>query len=118
MAFVSHLFQRQHAGEPRGSPLPGLAIGTPWRLTADVALAQIEADIDGAARPNIIVFRGDLIDAGPRRRRHALVRTYRRPGVRTVLTSITRVLLLCCAGKGRFLRDWLKFASECARATD
>ena len=87
----------------------------------DDTLSRVEADID-SRKPaeNIIVFLGDLIDRGPSSAQVIdRVRTYRRPGVRTVflIGNHEEVLLRLLRGESRFLRDWLRFGgAECAKS--
>lgn len=87
----------------------------------DDTLSRVEADID-SRKPaeNIIIFLGDLIDRGPSSAQVIeRVRTYRRPGVRTVflIGNHEEVLLRLLRGESRFLRDWLRFGgAECAKS--
>ncbi len=84
-------------------------------------LARIEEDIGarGSAQ-NVIVFLGDLVDRGPSSAEVVEhLRSYARPGVRTIFLGGTHeeVLLRLLRGEGRFLNDWLRFGgAECARS--
>ena len=125
MAFFRSLFPKD-AGTAEPSVPAGYrvyAIGdVHGRLDLlDDALRRIEADNEGRGPAQvIIVFLGDLIDRGPSSAQVIeRVRTYRRPGFRTVFISGNHeeVLLRLLRGESQFLKDWLRFGgTECARS--
>jgi serine/threonine protein phosphatase 1 len=87
----------------------------------DALLYKIEADI--AARPErkiLLVFVGDLIDRGPSSAQVIeRLRTYSRPGTRTVfiLGNHEEVLLRILAGDADLIAKWRAFGgTECLRS--
>ena len=87
----------------------------------DTLLAKIERDLaDRPSRRTILVFLGDLIDRGPESRGVVeRLRTYRRPGVRTVFLAGNHeeVLLRLLAGESGILSSWLSFGgAECLKS--
>ena len=87
----------------------------------DQLLAKIEAEID-ERRPRecVLVFVGDLIDRGPSSAQVIeRLRTYRRPGVRSMflLGNHEEVLLRILGGEGALVAKWLRFGGkDCLRS--
>ena len=83
-------------------------------------LSQIENEIDGSSANVVLAFVGDLIDRGPASAQVVeRLRTYRKPGVRTVLLAGNHeeVLLRILAGDASLITGWLKFGgAECLRS--
>lgn len=81
-------------------------------------LAQIHAELQHRPAANtLLVFVGDLIDRGPRSAQVIeRLRTYRRPGVRTVflLGNHEEVLLRILSGEAELIPKWCSFGgAEC-----
>lgn len=87
----------------------------------DRLLSQIEADVE--QRPPgkaLLVFLGDLIDRGPSSAEVVeRLRTYSRPGVRTVflLGNHEEVLLRILGGESALIAKWLRFGgAQCLKS--
>ena len=83
-------------------------------------LAQIEGEIESRSGNVLLAFVGDLIDRGPASSQVVeRLRTYRKPGVRTVFLAGNHeeVLLRILAGDASLIPGWLKFGgAECLRS--
>jgi serine/threonine protein phosphatase 1 len=87
----------------------------------DQLLSDIEADLgQRPAGKVLLVFLGDLIDRGPSSADVVeRLRTYSRPGVRTVflLGNHEEVLLRILAGEAALIAKWLRFGgAQCLRS--
>jgi serine/threonine protein phosphatase 1 len=82
----------------------------------DGLLERIHRELEERAPDKaMLVFLGDLIDRGPQSAQVVeRLRTYRRPGLRTVflLGNHEEVLLRVLAGETSLIRSWLRFGGE------
>jgi serine/threonine protein phosphatase 1 len=117
------MFSRKSAQSPAGGKGRAYAVGdVHGRLDLlDQLLARIEADGEERGDQNtLLIFVGDLIDRGPSSAQVVeRLRTYRRPGVKTLflLGNHEEVLLRILAGEAELIEKWRWFGgSECLRS--